>query len=127
MIKRRMIENQFFENKNRSLAVRNCPLCEMPLKWEDFKEQNKSEYLDLWNNEKMAILCCKCLEILEHLTNSNNLIIKYPTDRARAWRILNNLTKLGFISEKVRDIKFKEYIENIENLRQKSILKHFLV
>jgi hypothetical protein len=122
-----MTINKYFESTNTKDIKRTCPLCELPLKLEDFKYKNKDEYLSLWNNKKIAILCCNCLRILEKLTNSNVLEIEYPTDRTRAWITLNNLFRLGFITEIMRDTEFKDYMDYLKNLKQKSIMRYFLM
>ena len=97
-----------------------------PYRIEDFKNNYKDTYLNLWNHEKIAIPCCFCFDILKELFQLNDLEIGYPIEIGRAWVILNNLFKLGFIDDKVRDAKFKEYSENLRNLKEKRILRYFL-
>jgi len=104
-----MIDKKYFHIIDKENIKRSCPLCEMPLKQEEFEQQNPYTHLDLWYDKKVAIPCCLCLEILEKYSNSGCLEIQYPADISLASRALNNLHKFGIISVHLRDKTFRGY------------------
>ncbi len=60
------------ENEKMTLN-RECPICQLLLKFQDFKTQHKSNLTKLWNNNKIAIPCCRWFEILQNFFDSNIL------------------------------------------------------
>lgn len=108
------------------LLQRSCPICEKGLNIEDFKNLHAGQKLKLWNHQKVAIPCCSCFHILEKLTSFNLVELEHTIERGRAWTILNNLFKLGFISKDDRNTEFREFREYIQNLKNRAILRYFL-
>lgn len=120
-----MLENKKIDNNSALTETRICPICQLPLKMEDFKGQYGEKYSTLWDNKKVGIPCCRCYKLLEQLSTSKRLEIDFPCEIDQVAVILNNLVKFGFIDQQMSDTEFEEYSEYIKDLKKRKILRYF--
>lgn len=122
-----MNEMNYFDKVSKDLIQRFCPICENPLNLSEFRYRNEAQYLNAWSNEKLAIPCCNCFKILSELSQKGKISFKYPYVLGRIWTMLNNLFKMGFITEEVRDMKYKECLDRDREYKLRTKMLHFLV
>jgi len=58
--------------------IRRCPICENILSLSDFKSSNLSKNVNttedgIWNDKRVAIPCCRCLNILDRITEADQV------------------------------------------------------
>ncbi|MGQ4876539.1 MAG: hypothetical protein ACTSVV_08795 [Promethearchaeota archaeon] len=109
------------------MKERYCPICDNKLDIEDFKKNNNENYLKIWNSKFLEIPCCQCYELLLNIEENHDFLIPTSFDSYKAWKILKNLHKLGFISEQIRDKKMKEFSEKKRKFAANTLMRYFLV
>ena len=120
--------DEYFETRDGHEIKRLCPICELPLRFEEFKDINPPDsFKKMWKDSHLAIPCCSCFKMLHALTSTGELRVRYPLSLGHVWQLLDNLVQFGIIDTARRDEKYQQYRRFDHEFKLKTRLKHFLV
>lgn len=109
------------------MKERICPICEIPLEYQDFCKTNGKKFNHYWNNDSVAIPCCRCFEIILTYQHTDTLPFQFPLAKSLAWTILTNLVRFGLITEEKRDTTYQEFRKFSDSLKMRQRMNHLLL